>query len=121
MIKKGLSDSESAALWEKAKIVIIKHGKKGSTAYTKDGLSFSIKPFPVEALKSFGGGDGYASAFIYALMEGYDIHDALELGSASASMLVSSHGCSADMPKVEAIKGFIKMEKEKYGESVSKA
>ena len=41
LIKKGLSDSESAALWEKAKIVIIKHGKKGSTAYTKDGLSFS--------------------------------------------------------------------------------
>jgi 5-dehydro-2-deoxygluconokinase len=121
LIKKGLSDSESAALWEKAKIVIIKHGKKGSTAYTKDGSSFSIKPFPVEALKSFGGGDGYASAFIYALMEGYDIHDALELGSASASMLVSSHGCSADMPKIEAIKEFIKMEKEKYGESVSKA
>ena len=121
LIKKGLSDSESAALWKKAKIVIIKHGKKGSTAYTKDGLSFSIKPFPVEALKSFGGGDGYASAFIYALMEGYDIHDALELGSASASMLVSSHGCSADMPKIEAIKEFIKMEKEKYGESVSKA
>ena len=54
-------------------------------------------------------------------MEGYDIQDALELGSASASMLVSSHGCSADMPKIEAIKEFIKMEKEKYGESVSKA
>jgi 5-dehydro-2-deoxygluconokinase len=121
LIKTGLNDSETAALWEKAKIVIIKHGKKGSTAYTKDGLSFSIKPFPVEALKSFGGGDGYASAFIYALMEGYDIQKALELGSASASMLVSSHGCSADMPRIEDIIEFIKVEKQKYGESVSKA
>ena len=121
LIKTGLNDSETAVLWEKAKIVIIKHGKKGSTAYTKDGLSFSIKPFPVEALKSFGGGDGYASAFIYALMEGYDIQRALELGSASASMLVSSHGCSADMPRIEDIIEFIKVEKQKYGESVSKA
>ncbi|MDO4787790.1 MAG: 5-dehydro-2-deoxygluconokinase [Johnsonella sp.] len=121
LIKPGLSDEESAALWENAKIVIIKHGKKGSTAYTKDGQSYSIKPFPVKALKSFGGGDGYASAFLYAIMEGYEMHDALELGSASASMLVSSHGCSEDMPSVEAIKDFIKEKKAEYGESVSRA
>lgn len=121
LIKPGLSDEESAALWENAKIVIIKHGKKGSTAYTKDGQSYSIKPFPVKALKSFGGGDGYASAFLYAIMEGYEMHDALELGSASASMLVSSHGCSEDMPSVDAIKAFIKEKKAEYGESVSRA
>ncbi len=121
LIKQGLSDSDTAALWDRAKIVIIKHGKEGSTAYTKDGESFSIKPFPVEALKSFGGGDGYASAFIYAIMEGYNIQDALELGSASASMLVSSHGCSADMPKIEEIQEFIKIKKAEYGESVSRA
>ncbi len=121
LIKPGLSDEETAALWENAKIVIIKHGKKGSTAYTKDGQSYSIKPFPVTALKSFGGGDGYASAFLYAIMEGYEMHDALELGSASASMLVSSHGCSEDMPSVEAIKEFIKAKKAEYGESVSRA
>lgn len=54
-------------------------------------------------------------------MEGYDIQKALELGSASASMLVSSHGCSADMPRIEDIIEFIKVEKQKYGESVSKA
>ncbi len=120
LIKPGLSDEETAALWENAKIVIIKHGKKGSTAYTKDGQSYSVKPFPVKALKSFGGGDGYASAFLYAIMEGYEMHEALELGSASASMLVSSHGCSEDMPSVGAIKEFIREKKAEYGESVSR-
>lgn len=120
LIKPGLTDEETAVLWENAKIVIIKHGKKGSTAYTKDGQSYSIKPFPVKALKSFGGGDGYASAFLYAIMEGYEMHDALELGSASASMLVSSHGCSEDMPSIEAIKEFIRIKKLEHGESVSK-
>ena len=63
LIKPGRSDKESAQAWnnENAKIVVIKHGKKGSTAYTNDGNDYSIKPFPVEALRGFGGGDGYAS------------------------------------------------------------
>ena len=116
------SDEESAALWQSygAKIVIIKHGKKGSTAYTNDGKSYSIKPFPVKTLKGFGGGDGYASAFIRCLLEGYEIIDALEFGTASASMLVSAHSCSAAMPTVKEVEDFIKAEKAEYGEMVAR-
>ena len=116
------TDKSTAEYWHKknAKIVIIKHGKEGSTAYTNDGMSYTIKPFPVKLLKSFGGGDGYASAFLYGILEGWDIWDALELGSASAAMLVASHACSQDMPSVEAVKAFIKKEKEEYGEMVAR-
>lgn len=103
-----------------AKIVIVKHGKDGSTAYTNDGKSYSVKPFPVKLLKSFGGGDGYASAFLYGLFEGWDIPDALEFGSASAAMLVASHACSQDMPTAKAVKEFIKKAKEEYGEMVAR-
>lgn len=119
----GLSgtDADSAACWLKkgVKIAIIKHGKKGSTAYTKDG-AFSIKPFPVEALKGFGGGDGYGSAFLHGLLSGWDIMDALEFGSASAAMLVASHACSQDMPTEEAIRSFIAEKKKQYGELVAR-
>ncbi|MBQ5995361.1 MAG: 5-dehydro-2-deoxygluconokinase [Clostridia bacterium] len=122
LIKEGMDDIETAKYWhnQNAKIVIIKHGKEGSTAYTDDGESFSIKPFPVKLLKSFGGGDGYASAFLYGVFEGWDIIDCLEFGSASASMLVASHACSEDMPSVEAVKDFIKKEKEEYGELIAR-
>ncbi len=121
LIEKGRTDAQTAAYWHDcgAKIVVIKHGKEGSTAYTDDGKSFSIKPFPVKLLKSFGGGDGYASAFLYGLMEGWDIQDCLEFGSAEAAMLVASHACSEDMPNAEAVKKFIKEEKEQYGERVA--
>lgn len=121
-IKTGMTDKESAAYWhsQNAKIVIIKHGKEGSTAYTNDGESYSIKPFPVKLLKSFGGGDGYASAFLYGVFEGWEIIDALEFGSASAAMLVASHACSEDMPSVDAVKEFIKKEKEEYGELIAR-
>ena len=116
------TDKSTAEYWHKknAKIVIIKHGKEGSTAYTNDGMSYTIKPFPVKLLKSFGGGDGYASAFLYGILEGWDMWDALELGSASAAMLVASHACSQDMPSVDAVKEFIKKEKEEYGEMVAR-
>ncbi len=122
-IKVGMTDKETAAYWhsQNAKIVIIKHGKEGSTAYTNDGESYSIKPFPVKLLKSFGGGDGYASAFLYGIFEGWEIIDALEFGSASAAMLVASHACSQDMPTVAAVKEFIKKEKEEYGEMIARA
>ncbi len=122
LIKPGMSDRETAAYWHRhnAKIVVIKHGKEGSTAYTNDGESYNIKPFPIKLLKSFGGGDGYASSFLYGLLEGFEIIDALEFGSASASLLVASHACSQDMPTVQAVKDFIKKEKEEYGEMIAR-
>lgn len=101
-------------------IVVIKHGKDGSTAYTSDGESFTIKPFPVKSLKGFGGGDGYASAFICGLLENWDIIDCLEFGSASAAMLVASHACSKDMPTFAAVQEFIKTKKAEYGEMIAR-
>ena len=116
------TDKASAEYWfgKGAKIVVIKHGKEGSTAYTCDGNSFSIRPFPVKSLKGFGGGDGYAAAFLYGLFEGRELIDCLEMGSAEAAMLIASHACSADMPGVPALMEFIRKEKEEYGEMVAR-
>ena len=123
LIETGRDDLATSRYWlEKGnKIVIIKHGKQGSTAYTGDGNQYTIKPFPIKALKGFGGGDGYASAFLYGVLEGWDIMDCLELGSASASLLVASHACSQDMPSVEKIQEYIKKCKEEYGEMIARA
>ena len=101
-------------------IVVIKHGMKGSTAYTCDGQSYSIKPFPVEARKGFGGGDGYGSAFLYGLYQGWEVIDCLEFGSAEASMMVRSNNCSDALPGTEAVREFIKETKEKYGEMIAR-
>lgn len=122
LIRSGMTDEESAALWQgyHAKIVVIKHGMKGSTAYTCDGQSFSIKPFPVEARKGFGGGDGYGSGFLYGLYQGWDIIDCLEFGSAEASMMVKSNNCSDSLPAPEEVHAFIKDEKEKFGEMIAR-
>lgn len=121
LICPGMSDEESATYWQNcnAKIVVIKHGMKGSTAYTCDGKSFSIKPFPVQARKGFGGGDGYGSGFLYGLYQGWSIHDCLEFGSAEASMMVRSNNCSDSLPNPEQVKAFIEEEKRLYGEMIA--
>ena len=115
------TDEASAAYWlgKKAEICVIKHGKAGSRAYSREG-SYDVKPFPVDALKGFGGGDGYASAFLHALMDGKPLGEALEMGSASAAMLVASHACSRDMPDEESLAAFIREKKEKYGSVITR-
>lgn len=121
LIQPGRTDEETAKAWlsQTAKVVVIKHGKQGSTAYTKDGNSYSIKPFPVKALKSFGGGDGYASGFLYGIFEGWDMIECLEFGSAEAAMMVRSHSCTEELPNPEQVKAFIKETKEQYGEMIA--
>lgn len=122
LVQPGMSDQESAAYWQGcgAKIVVIKHGMKGSTAYTCDGQQFSIKPFPVEARKGFGGGDGYGSGFLYGLYQGWDIIDCLEFGSAEAAMMVKSNTSSDTLPGPEAVHAFIAAEKKMYGEMIAR-
>ena len=120
LIEPGRDDLQSAAYWhgQNAKIVIIKHGKKGSTAYTNDGRSYTVRPFPVQALKSFGGGDGYGAGFLYGLYSGWDMYDCLEFGCAQASMMVAAHSCSEEMPSADEVHAFIPACKESYGENV---
>jgi len=122
LIRPGMDDLASAAYWQgcNAKICVIKHGMEGSTAYTIDGEKFSIKPFPVQARKGFGGGDGYGSAFLYGLYQGWEIIDCLEFGSAEASMMVRANNCSDALPDTEEVRAFIKEEKEQYGEMIAR-
>lgn len=122
LICPGMTDEQSAAYWQQrnAKIVVIKHGMEGSTAYCDDGERFSIKPFPVTARKGFGGGDGYGSGFLYGLFQGWDIQDCLEFGSAEASMMVRANNCSDALPGPDEVRAFIAEEKARYGEMVAR-
>ena len=90
-----------------AKIVVIKHGDKGSVTFTKDGQSYRQPIFPAEVVKTFGAGDSFAGAFIFGLMNGWGMEQSLEFGSAAAAIVVSSHSSSDAMPSEEQIKEFI--------------
>ena len=109
LIESGRTDEQTATYWfaHNAKIVVIKHGASGSTAYCSNGEQFTVQPFIVSARKGFGGGDGYASGFLYGLFEGWPLAQCLEFASAAAAMMVSSNNCSDDLPNAEQVTAFI--------------
>ncbi|TQR43630.1 5-dehydro-2-deoxygluconokinase [Paenibacillus popilliae] len=103
-------DRLTAAKWfgHHAQVVLIKHGSEGSIAYTKDGEAHRGGIFKTKVLKTFGAGDSYASAMIYALMQGWDLPRAMEYGSASAAIVISRHSCSDAMPTTAELDEFIR-------------
>ncbi|MDF2646185.1 MAG: 5-dehydro-2-deoxygluconokinase [Paenibacillus sp.] len=103
------NDRITAAKWfdYSAKIVIIKHGKEGSIAYTQDGVGHRAKSFPAKVVKTFGAGDSYAAGFIYGLMQGWTIEKSMEYGSAAACIVISSHSCSDAMPTTDQVNDYI--------------
>lgn len=107
--KEKKTDEQTAQKWfdYHAEIVVIKHGGDGSITYTKDGNRYKGGTFKTNVLKTFGAGDSYASAFIYGLMNQWDIPKSMEFGSASAAIVISKHSCSEAMPTKEEIMKFM--------------
>lgn len=103
-------DRATAQRWlgHRAQIVVVKRGGDGSTAYTRDGALYKGRTYPAQVVKTFGAGDSFAGAFIYGLMQGWDIDKCQQYGSAAASIVVSSHSCSDAMPTVEQIETVIR-------------
>jgi len=88
-------------------LIVIKHGVDGSYAYAKSGEVFRGEAYRTKVLKTFGAGDSYASAFLYALLTGKEIGTALKYASASAAIVVSRHSSSEAMPTVDEIENLI--------------
>jgi len=103
------SDRVTASRWfrHSAKIVVVKHGKAGSVAYTPDGAEHRAKSFPANVVKTFGAGDAYAAGFLYGLLRGWSIARSMEFGSAAAAIVVSSHSCSDAMPTAGQVQDYI--------------
>nr|WP_325212405.1 5-dehydro-2-deoxygluconokinase [uncultured Oscillibacter sp.] len=91
-----------ARLFEKrAKAVVIKHGKDGSTGFTKDGAVYEGVVFPAKVINTFGAGDAYAASFISGLLEGRDVGECMRYGAAASSIVISKNDCSDAMPTRE--------------------
>ncbi|CAM4064959.1 5-dehydro-2-deoxygluconokinase [Saccharibacillus endophyticus] len=104
----GSNERTTEALFKHApRIAVIKHGVEGSYAYTREGGTYRAQAYKTKVLKTFGAGDSYASAFLYALVQGKDLETALKYGSASASIVVSRHSSSDAMPAVDEIEALI--------------
>lgn len=104
----GNNEETVKALFEhRPQLIVIKHGVQGSHAYTNDGNIYDGKAYKAKVIKTFGAGDSYAAAFLYAINQGKEIEEALKYGAASAAIVVSRHSSSDAMPSVEEIEALM--------------
>ncbi len=101
--------SAEAFLAQNAKLVIIKDGPKGSSAYSEDGTVIQRGVIQVEVRKSFGSGDAYASGLLYGLFKGMALAEAMELGTACASIvLTGAVSCADVLPNLQQATEYLK-------------
>jgi len=102
-------DDKTAKHWlsNSSKLVIVKRGSDGSTAYLKTGEKKLGKVFPVNPLKTQGAGDSYAGGVISSMIKGKSIEEAMMYGAGAAAIVVQKNSCSEAMPTEQEIEDFI--------------
>ena len=87
--------------------VIITLGSRGSIGVT-GGEIISQKAFPVNAVDTTGAGDVYHGAYIYGLLQGWDMSGCMRFASATSAMKCREIGARKGIPRLEEIMEFLK-------------
>ena len=86
--------------------LVIKDGANGSKAYIKD-IWYEASPFKVNAIDTVGAGDGYDAAYIYGLMNDYQIDERLNFANAVGAMVTTVKGDNEGLPDFDEVQVFL--------------
>ncbi len=96
----------TAALRERVPLLVSKLGEQGTRVWEGERATF-LPPYAVEVTSTIGAGDGFASGFLYGLLTGKPVLEALHYGNAAAAIVVSRLSCSEAMPTLAEVEGMI--------------
>lgn len=89
-------------------VVVIKMGEKGALAATETAIV--QKPaYDVPFVDEIGAGDAFSAGFISCLLKGLPIDKALEIANAAGALVVTSKGNIENIPSMEEIQEFLKV------------
>ena len=76
-------------------------------AWSKNHGFVNAKPYPkLDIYDRVGGGDGFASGFIYGIMEGLDLEEAINIGTTHGALAMTTPG-DTSMVSLEEIQNLI--------------
>lgn len=110
LLTAGVEDLETAVDRLRRKgvpMLVSKLGGEGTRVWTGEGAVF-LPPYPVEVCTTIGAGDGFASGFLFALLQGKSVEQALHYGNAAAAIVVSRLSCSEAMPTLAEVEEMIR-------------
>jgi ribokinase len=87
--------------------VVITLGSKGSIGLSDQGIVHH-KAFPVTAVDTTGAGDVYHGAYIYGLLQNWDMYQCMRFASAAAAIKCKEIGAQTGIPHLEAVHNFIR-------------
>jgi ribokinase len=105
----GLAEEEAAArnlLELGAEILVVTQGKRGCQMWTP-GATFQVPGFHVEAIDSTGAGDAFHGAFIYAMLQGWDLRQVARFANAVAAINCRTLGGQRGLPALADAKAFL--------------
>ena len=88
-------------------IVVFTFGEHGCLGVYGDRF-FKIPAFSVKVMDTTGAGDVYHGAFIYGLLQGWDIEDTARFASAVSAIKCTRVGGRAGIPNLETVEKFLK-------------
>lgn len=91
---------------EGAAIAVVTLGERGAVLCWKDGAR-SIPAFPVDVVDTTGAGDAYHGAFMYALLQGWDLPRVAQFASAVGSMNCRAIGGRSALPTRPEVDAFL--------------
>jgi 5-dehydro-2-deoxygluconokinase len=109
----GTEDLDSAvARLRRARVpmMVSKLGDKGTRVWMGDDPVF-LAPYSVPVVSTIGAGDGFASGFLYGLLQGLPVVECLHYGNAAAAVVVSRLSCSEAMPTLAEVQQIIRQQR----------
>lgn len=88
-------------------LLVSKLGDEGTRALTASEQVY-LPPYKVEVCTTIGAGDGFASGFLRARLEGLSLLESLHWGNAAAAIVVSRLSCSEAMPRREEVEAILR-------------
>ncbi len=88
-------------------VVGITRGAEGATFFA-DGRLLKSTAFKVPITDTTGAGDVFHGAFIYGLLQNWNLEDAIRFGHAAAAMKCMHMGARRGIPSLQAVQDFLK-------------
>ena len=105
----GKQNLDEAVAWlggANIPMLVSKLGAQGTRVWT-GAESVFLEPYHVTVKTTIGAGDGFASGYLWALLEDLPVTECIHYGNAAAALVVSRLSCSEAMPTREEVERLI--------------
>ena len=91
---------------EGAQIAVVTCGERGAVA-SWDGQTQAFPAFTVDVVDTTGAGDAYHGAFMYALLQGWDVPRMAEFAAAVGALNCRALGGRSALPRLDEVERFL--------------